>query len=514
MGNDKEVSNGSSITKFLELMPGLLRNRLSLSGAALALVTFANIVFMIVRDAGARRPNPYLGIFAYMVLPVFGTLGVVLMLLGAHRERARRRKLAPHMVPAFPKLDFNDPTQRGLLTFSLTVAVTLFVLSAVVSYHAYHVSDSTQFCGQVCHSVMGPEYTAYTQSPHARVACVECHVGSGASWFVKAKVAGARRAFLVMSHRYPRPIPAPVESLRPAQDTCEQCHWPSKFYGGVLKIFTHFGYDEQNTPRQIRMLIRVGGSDPGTGLGVGIHWHMNIANQITYAVTDPTRQSIPWVQIRDAGGRVTVYKAKDTPLSDAQIAAAPKRTMDCVDCHDRPTHIYLPPDRAVDEALLSNRIDRAIPFIKQQAVTALSADYPTKEQALQEIRHGVMNFYTAKYPKLFPDGGKMLDKAIAELQRIYVNSVFPSMHVDWRTYPDNIGHFYSTGCFRCHDNNHVSPDGKMVGQDCNICHEVLGQEQGASAPMGRVTGIVFNHPGGELPEGANCADCHTGAPVS
>ena len=185
-------------------------------------------------------------------------------------------------VPLYPALDLNDAAQRSA-ALSFGVFLLAFVMvSSVGSYKAYEYTDSVQFCGLTCHTVMHPQYTAHQLSAHARVTCAECHVGSGASWYVKSKFSGARQVFAAAFNTYPRPIPTPVHNLRPAQDTCEQCHWPRKFYGAQLKVFTHYSSDEKNTPRQVRLLIKTGGGDPATGAPEGIHWHMNIANQIDY----------------------------------------------------------------------------------------------------------------------------------------------------------------------------------------------------------------------------------------
>ncbi len=256
------------------------------------------------------------------------------------------------------------------------------VVSAAGSYKAYEFTESTSFCGQLCHTVMIPEYTAYQLSPHARVACAECHVGAGATWFVKSKLSGSRQVFATIFNTYPRPIPSPVRNLRPAQETCEQCHWPKKFYGGQLKVFSHYASDEKNTLRQVRMLIKTGGGDPATGAPEGIHWHMNIGNKIDYVAADDKRQVIPYIHVEDLQGRVTEYYAKDSTLNKDQIAKAPRHHMDCVDCHNRPTHIYVPPDQSVDQALLARRIDASLPFIKQEAVTVLAGDVQNERRSV------------------------------------------------------------------------------------------------------------------------------------
>jgi hypothetical protein len=324
-------------------------------------------------------------------------------------------------------------------------------------------------------------------------------------------LSGARQVFATAFNTYPRPIPTPVHNLRPAAQTCEQCHWPKKFYGAQLKVFTHYASDEANTPRQIRMLINVGGGDPATGAPEGIHWHMNIANEITYVAADEKRQVIPYVHVKDMQGRVTEYFAKDSPLTKEQIAKAEKRRMDCVDCHNRPTHIYVPPDLSVDNSLLARRLDASLPFLKQQSVAALTANYATTDAAMQGIARSIGSFYETKYPEVAKTRQLEIRNAIDELQRIYRNTTFPEMKLNWQTHPNNIGHFYFNGCFRCHDGQHVSADGKVVPKDCQVCHTVLSQQEGGVS-LSPVQKVSFQHPIdlGDLTQ-VNCSDCHGNA---
>jgi nitrate/TMAO reductase-like tetraheme cytochrome c subunit len=489
--------------------PSLIRNLVSIIGLALAVVAAANIAFLVL--LGAIRPNPYIGIFAYMILPAIMILGLILVPIGMGVERRRRRKMRPGEVPRFPRLDLNNPSQRTAVAFFFTFTAVFVSLSAVGSYRAYEFTDSVQFCGQLCHTIMNPEYTTYLKSPHARVACVDCHVGPGASWYVRSKLSGAYQVYAAIAKVYPRPIPTPVANLRPAQQTCEQCHWPRMFYGAQLKVFTHFAPDEKNTPEQIRMLLDIGGAEPSAGIPSGIHWHMNINNQITYIATDTQRQVIPWVEQRDRFGHATVYQAKDSKLSPQQVASAVKRLMDCVDCHDRPSHIFQPPEMAVDNALLTRHIDPSLPFIKQQAVEVLTKTYTGKEQALNSIGIALRGFYASKYPQIYNTQRTSVEAAVSEVQNIYAGNFFPEMKVDWRTHPNNIGHMYFPGCFRCHDGQHVSAEGKVIPKTCNSCHTVLQQTASGAPMMGNVTGAEFKHPVdiGDLSQVA-CSDCHTG----
>jgi nitrate/TMAO reductase-like tetraheme cytochrome c subunit len=501
---DPTPSRFAGVARILQLV----QNPISLVGIAIAVVALGNVLFFFFLDVTSSHSNPYVGILAYMVAPAFLILGLAMILFGAWRNS--RKKMEVVGKPAYFRLDLNDPGQRGAAAFFLTFMVVFIGMSVIGGYKAYEFTDSVSFCGQLCHSVMAPEFTAYQLSPHARVGCVECHVGAGATWYVKSKLSGARQVIKTALGTFPRPIPTPVHNLRPAADTCEECHWPKKFYGAQLKVFNHFGSDEKNTPRQLRLLIKTGGGDPTTGEPEGIHWHMNIYNKITYVSTDEQRQNIAYVRAQDLQGRVTEYLLKDGTLTKEQIAAAPKRSMDCVDCHNRPTHIYTPPDISVDRSFTAHRLDISLPFLKQQSVAALTGKYDTTEAAMQGIAKTILDFYQTKYPEVARNKQPEIRNAIDELQRIYRSSFFPEMKVDWRTHPNNIGHFYFNGCFRCHDGNHVSPEGKVISKDCTICHSVISQQENA-VNIASLPGVEFKHPVdlGDLSV-VNCSDCHTG----
>jgi nitrate/TMAO reductase-like tetraheme cytochrome c subunit len=490
--------------------PSLLRNWVTLAGAALAVVSLANILVLILIEVFATRENPYIGILTWVVFPVFLLLGLGVIPLGILLERRRRQRARRGATPLFPRLDLNVPRQRRALGIFMGLSFLLLLMSIVGAYQAYEFSDSVAFCGQTCHAVMKPEFVAYQASAHARVGCVECHVGPGATWFVRSKFSGAYQVYAVLGDVYPRPIASPIRSLRPARETCEQCHWPEKFWGAQLKVITHFLDDEANTPLQVRMLMKTGGGSPTRGLAAGIHWHMNIENQVWYVATDPQRQDIPWVRSKDPQGRVTDYLARGAEITPEEIERAEKRHMDCMDCHNRPSHVFLPPERAVDGALLAGRIDRALPFVRQQAVDVLSQEYPSTEAAREGIATALDAFYYTGHPDLYARRPDAIKAAIGEVQRLYETNVFPEMKVDWRTHPDNIGHFYYPGCFRCHDGQHVSREGKVIGNDCDLCHTILSQEEGGT-PMADVAGRPFEHPVdmGDLREVA-CSGCHTG----
>ena len=487
--------------------PSLLRNYISLVGLAITVASLVSIVLLFLIEITATTPNPYMGILTYVVLPSALMFGLLVALIGVLLERRRRRRLAPSEIAAYPRLDLNDPRSRRVFFTFLFVMFLFISASAFGSYQAYEFSDSVTFCGQTCHTVMKPEFVAYQAGAHARVRCVDCHVGPGAGWYVRSKISGAYQLYSVTFKKYPRPITTPVHNLRPAQETCEQCHWPEKFFGAQLKVFNHYGYDEQNSLRQTRMLINVGGGSPAAGLVTGIHWHMNIANEITYVATDDHRQVIPWVRIKDLQGTITEYVDAKRPLPTDQLQSATKRRMDCVDCHNRPAHVYLPPDVAVDQAFVSARLDTSLPYLKRQIIELLSKSYHTTDEATNSIARSLDEFYRTNYPDVYSQKNAAVKGAITETQRIFQTYFFPEMKTDWQTHPNNIGHLYSSGCFRCHDGEHVSNTGKVIRNDCNVCHTVIYDSAGPVAK--NVKTGPFQHPVdlGALSE-RKCEGCH------
>ena len=140
----------------------------------------------------------------YFLFPGMLIFGLLLVPFGAWRVRNERRKAAiegmvslEEEIPQFPRLDLNDPHRRHLFIFFILASVVFVVIVAIASIKGFEFTESTVFCGEVCHVVMEPEHTAWSNSPHAKVKCVECHVGPGAAWYVKAKISGMRQLYAV-----------------------------------------------------------------------------------------------------------------------------------------------------------------------------------------------------------------------------------------------------------------------------------------------------------------------------
>jgi hypothetical protein len=332
---------------------------------------------------------------------------------------------------------------------------------------------------------------------------------------VKSKVSGAYQVYATLTDKYPRPIPTPIENLRPVRLTCEECHWPRKFFGAAEKVWHHYLPDKTNTDWTIRMLLKIGGGDPAFGPVGGIHWHMAVDNKVEYIATDKQMQVIPWVRLTDSKGNVTVYQAKDNPLKPAQIAAATIHAIDCVDCHNRPTHIYHSPVYSVDLALSTGRISTNLPAIKEQAVHALGRKYDTTDEALRGITQALTTYYQSNYPALTRTNVALVAQAVGEVRTIYQHNFFPGMKVSWRAYPDNIGHLDSDGCFRCHDGQHFSAGGKPISHDCQACHNIIAQGKGKALATIAPQGLPFKHPEdiGGMWQDYKCSFCHDGGLV-
>ncbi|HLA89236.1 MAG TPA: NapC/NirT family cytochrome c [Gemmatimonadaceae bacterium] len=499
----------------LRRLPASFQNPLTLLGAAIAGVSFGLILFLMLLEFLAETPKPYMGIIAFVLLPGILIAGLAIAVFGIRREH-RRRRMGTSAEHRLPQIDLNNPRHQTAFSLVSGGAILLLLFTAFGSFKAYEHTDSDAFCGGICHKVMEPEHTAYQYSPHARVGCVKCHIGSGAGWFVRSKLSGSYQMYAVAFNKYPRPIPTPIENLRPAQETCEQCHWPKHFYSEKLQASTYFTTGEQATKWTLDLLIRIGGGNIEAGPTSGIHWHMNLNNKVTYIPTDASRQSIPWVRSELPDGTVTVYNSTETPLSEAEVRTLPSRRMDCIDCHNRPSHIYHPPARSVNHLMTLGWIDPSLPNAKSIAVHALEGPYSSSSAATDSIKTIIEEFYSANFPAVASAKQAEIARMIEEVQKIYSRNYFPEMRVNWRAFPDNIGHLYYLGCFRCHDGKHVSNDGKVLSKDCNSCHAILAQQFERGALRISLEGIEYRHPVdvGNAWKETNCSECHNPAGIA
>ncbi len=453
---------------------GIARSRVSLLGAMITTVTFPFLLSLIIVDIWFHIDNPYFGAVIYMLLGPAFMVGLVMVFIGLFflkgKEEVRLFTLD------YLREHFTDASRfvrvRRLIFFGVFLTIVNFLILGLLSYSGYHYMESNAFCGKFCHSVMHPEYTAYQNSPHSRVKCIECHIGSGATWFAKSKLSGTRQLFAVVLDTYSKPIETPVHDLRPARETCEQCHRPEKFHGEKLSVRNKYLTDEENTEVKTVLLMKIGSAGSRVQSPHGIHWHVAPENKITFTA-DRERLTIPVVTLTKADGSTTVFRS-----GEVEEGFEP-REMDCIDCHNRPTHIYQPANDAINENIFAGEIPAELPFIKKMAMEVVTREYDSQEEALAQIESTLQEWYQQKYPDLIRENPSLLATAIQGIQGAYAKNVFPEMDIEWDTYVNHIGHGedFDIGCFRCHDGMHESETGEVISSDCDTCHLVLAEEE-------------------------------------
>ncbi len=491
--------------------PHPANNPVTLLGGILAVVAFGGLVFFLGIQLLAVSPSPYIGMLVYLGLPAALVLGLALVPAGILWEARRRAAAARRGGGPTPALliDFGNPRHlRGIMLFAVATVVILGVLGSS-GYRAVEFMDSPSFCGTLCHTVMKPQYEPYKSSAHAEVKCTACHIGPGASWYVQSKLSGVAQALAVITDSYPRPIPAPIEHLRPARDTCEGCHWREKAYGLFLRVYRSYLPDETNTSHIRALAFRVGTGGSKLEEAGGVHWHTSA--MLWYQAADKGRQTMASVRV-EKPDKVEEWVNPDVPRG---ALLEPERLMDCIDCHNRAAHKIPAPDQLIDEALTAGRLDPALPYLKREALRLLGQDGSIRspeELAARWATGGwfeqLAEFYQQNYPEVAASQQASIQAAIEELKRISGQAQYTEMRSNWLTYPDNRGHpgleGVNQGCFRCHTTlvNKESGErlpGGVGGTGCLACHG-LGEE-------GEV------RLGGDPVAEPECAYCHVPIPL-
>ena len=470
------MSPQNTVKDWARLIYYFSQNSLSFIGVALTTSSAITLIaFWIYDFLLPGPPHPYIGLLIFLILPGIFILGLLLIPAGIFLRRRKLRN-AGELPSVYPEIDLKTPVvQNGLLFIAVATALNVMIFS-FASYRGVSYMDTTSFCGQTCHTVMAPEFSAYQNSPHAHVECVGCHIGPGAGWFVRSKLSGLRQVFAVTFHTYSRPIPSPVKYLRPARETCEQCHWPQRFSGDKFIVRTNYKDDQKNTPMTTALLMKIGGRS-STG-SVGIHGrHLDDGSRIHYISTDEHRQVIPVVYYTDDKGKTVEFVSTDIKVSKQELEKGEHRAMDCIDCHNRPTHAFELPENAVDQRMSRGLVSPELPFIRKKAVELLKVNYPDRETAQKQIEEGITNFYKTSYPEIYNGKRALVEQSADNVAKIYMRNIFPEMKVNWGVHPNNLGHNDFPGCFRCHDGSHTSADGQTISNDCNACHNLLAVQE-------------------------------------
>ena len=457
----------------------LTQHWLSLLGTALVATALISWLFVLPLQIRGHASNPYIGIIVFLILPIVFFAGLALVPVGVYLSKRQIREGLAH--PEFNR----KVALRRIAWFFIVVTVVNILIGTQLTYRAVTYMETPQFCGGSCHT-MKPELAAYQNSPHSRVECVDCHVAPGAMGWVNSKTNGLHQLAATVFQTMPRPIPSALETNRlvPARETCEHCHWPQNLGGTRLRVLSKFAEDEKNTRTETILLMLVGGNRiagiHGAHFGPGIH--------IRFSAADPARQTIPWVEYRNTEtGDSRNFAAADPPSDSAKDL--PTYEMQCVDCHNRPTHTFDLPERAMDKGLALGEIPTGLPFIKKKSVELLKATYTSSQEAADKLPAALVTFYQQNYPDIYAKRRDDVRQAGQSVLAIYERNVFPELKVSWGTYPNNLGHTDFPGCFRCHDGSHAAADGKTISQDCNSCHEALAMDE-ASPEILKTLGLA------------------------
>ena len=452
------------------IIRGLWRTPLGVFAIVMTTVSITLMLIGMAADMLGFFENPYIGIFIYMVLPGCMVLGLFLIPVAGYLRRRKWHKTG--IEKDHLQLNLSNPKHRLFLIGFVILTVVNMVILGVLGYEGYHFTDSPYFCGMVCHNVMAPEHTAFKRSPHGRVSCVECHIGPGAEWFVRAKFSGLRQVYAVATNSYSRPIPVPVEALRPARDTCEQCHWPEKFYGKKVKEFIRYSNNNQVNPEKTEIPLHIGGHNPATDNFEGIHWHVSKDVEVKYLAADDRRTRIARVQVKRPDGSEDEFVKSDIEVEEGYEPEW--RTMDCLDCHNRPTHIFDMPEDVVDFGLLGKKMNPEIKGIREDGLNVITMDYASQDEAKEKMVNNLLELQKKRDPDQAAAYTDDIKKAGEYLLSKYLGNVWPKQKVLWGTYKVHLGHQWADegyGCWRCHDEEHENKEGVTISQDCAMCHD-------------------------------------------
>lgn len=460
------------------LLPRLWANWITLLGSVIAVVAAMTVGLFLLIDLIAPIKNAYTGGLVMVALPMLAAVGLLLVVAGLwiDRRRARRHGAPPRAVENAFAMALEDRSARNRVIFA--AAVTLAIVGAVgwAAQGSMRFMDSPQFCGRSCHTVMQPQWDAFRRSPHAHVECVSCHIGS--SSYLNAKVNGVGQMWKVATRSYHKPVTMPVERLLSSKQTCEHCH-SARWVGNRLKLYPHFQPDRDNTPAFNALMLHVGGPNPRTGKWDGMHWHANPDVEVRYQFLDEKRDKIGTIDVYAQRQRVASYVL---PGATGKVLGV--RTMDCVDCHNRPTHVFdASPKAAIDRALGAGMLSAKVPFLAQVGAALLARADAPRDGAEAFFRREIVESYRREHPDVALVGHQAdaPAKVLAELYRL---NVYPALALGWGVYRSQLEHgdgTESVGCFRCHDNTHEArlADGskKTLGQDCDSCHERIAVDE-------------------------------------
>jgi NapC/NirT cytochrome c family protein len=457
-----KASNRASVAN-----PRLLRHPLAIAGAVVTTAAAVLFIALVIAILLGLLQNPYAGLVVFVALPMCFVVGLLLIPVGIALQR--RRLARDPSAGDWPVLDFGRVGVRRTALMVVALSAVNIVIVLLAGYGGLHWMESPRFCGQVCHTPMQVQFAAWEDASHSRVACVSCHIGEGPRAFVHAKLSGVRQLVQVATNSFPRPIPPGAQMPEGAQtETCGSCHRPGRPVGDRIRVFHEYADDEGNaeTTTVLQMHMSASATQPR-----GIHWHADPAVRVEYVATNADRQTIPYVRVTNADGLVKEYVATDA--EGQTFDARPRRSMDCIDCHNTSGHPIAPTaERAIDRAIATGRASRDLAYARREGLRLVKASYPSQDAAARAIDEGLRRFYASRGTS---HDQQAVARTVAAFQDVYRRNVFPEMKVTFGTYPDNRGHITSTGCFRCHDDSHMAKDGSTISADCEYCHTQMDE---------------------------------------
>jgi hypothetical protein len=467
--NNKEIS-GKSCLSLRERLLETFRTSLGLAGVCITTIFFVLSVLGLIGQATGLIGNPYFVIITLFLFPAGMILGLLLIPLAGFigRKKIQREGIA------WWKIDPGNFRHRRIIVLVLVLSVVNVAFFILIGHKGYRFMGSPAFCGLACHSVMGPEYATHRRSPHAKIACLQCHVSPGFKGFLQAKFSGLQRFKGMLMGKYSRPLPATVKDLPSVQDACQKCHSSEKYFSSKVKISLSFSNTDQENQEHQEIILKVGGRNPATGLPEGIHWHAGPGIKIEYQPLDEKRSRIGTVRVVRAGSVPKEYRRIRSGDDDKGTSAGGWRTMDCTDCHNRVAHGFDSPIERVDVGLNTRKIDFRLPGIREDGLTVLKKEYTTRLEAGEQISADLAKLQEKRNGIDFVNKHRMdIANAGVFLGEVYQANIWPEMRITWGTYKDHIGHRYSKdgyGCFRCHDEKHAMDTGETISQDCSLCH--------------------------------------------
>ncbi|MDO9067246.1 MAG: hypothetical protein Q7W05_02180 [Deltaproteobacteria bacterium] len=467
---------------FSRLTKSIARSKMALAGGAIASVLFPMLFVSVVLDLVGWVENPYFSFLLYLALTPLLIIAIILTTAGIYHSRGENRYSFESFKDHLTTPERYRKIRLHAYCYTIFASSFLFFLG-IVAVSSQRYSASTSFCANFCHKVMAPAYITYKNSPHSQVPCVACHAGKNSPWLVRRQLTGLHQLYVALTDSYARPLKTPVNHLRPSRETCEQCHWPDKFHGHRLRLIDKFLDDETNSHMQTAILMKIGSGGQLGRPAQGIHWHTSKQHRLYFEATDEERREITRVILIMPDGSSTTYFKNGIPQPED---GGKKRLMDCIDCHNRPTHFLLSPDRALNDKLLTGQIPAELPYIKRVALKAITRDYKNTSEAHDSIAAQLRQWYAVNLPELPENQRLLIDQAIKGTQQAYSENIFPDMNVRWDTYPDFIGHRQNSGCFRCHDGSFKSSDGTTISHDCKLCHLMMAE----SVPVEKVMDAV------------------------